>query len=47
MSGAEKRSIRRWTEGGFEAVEDEVVREVPLTPFVNDREVVTLLTLGE
>lgn len=39
--------IRRWKDGFFEDIEDEVVREVPLTLFLNERELVTLLTLGE
>ena len=38
--------IRRWSGGRFEELSDEVVREEPLTLYVNGREVVTLLTLG-
>lgn len=40
-------AIRRWKQGSYEQLDDEVVEEVPLTLYVNEREVVTLLTLGE
>ncbi len=39
--------IIRWQNGEALRVEDEVVREVPLTVNLNGREVVTLLTLGD
>ncbi|GAB4257194.1 MAG: formate dehydrogenase accessory sulfurtransferase FdhD [Deferrisomatales bacterium] len=45
--GAVPWGVRRFRGGTWEAVEDVVVDEVPLTLYVNGREVVTLLTLGE
>lgn len=45
--GAVPWRVLRYQKDGFECREDLVVREEPLTLYVNDREVVTLLTLGE
>jgi FdhD protein len=39
--------VVRYQGGRFESVEDVVVEEAPLTLYVNGREIVTLLTLGE
>lgn len=45
--GAVPWRVIRFSGVGFQAVDDVVVDEAPLTLFVNGREVVTLLTLGE
>ncbi|PLX43844.1 MAG: formate dehydrogenase family accessory protein FdhD [Deltaproteobacteria bacterium] len=47
MARSKPMLIERWKDGLFESIEEEVVEEVPLTIYVNDREVVTLLSLGE
>ncbi|MBE0617330.1 MAG: formate dehydrogenase accessory sulfurtransferase FdhD, partial [Proteobacteria bacterium] len=39
--------VPRYREGEVAEIDDVVVEEVPLTLYVNGREVVTLLTLGE
>lgn len=41
------RNILKWADGVFREVADEVIGETPLTLFVNGREFVTLMTLGE
>ncbi|GAB6061828.1 formate dehydrogenase accessory sulfurtransferase FdhD [Deferrisoma palaeochoriense] len=45
--GTQTWPIVRYQHGGFHRLDDVVVREEPLTLYVNDREVVTLLTLGD
>jgi len=43
----ERRMIARWQEGETRQIEDEVIREVPLTVWVNGRELLTLMCQGE
>lgn len=43
----ERRPIVRWKDGESEKIDDEVVTEKPLTLFVNGRELLTLMSLGE
>lgn len=45
--GATPWRITRFREGSHETLDDWVVEELPLTLHVNEREVVTLLTLGD
>lgn len=41
------RRVVRWRDGETEEIDDEVVAEVPMTLFVNGRELLTLMGLGE
>jgi FdhD protein len=43
----EYRKVLRLTDEGLVEQDRPVVREVPLTIFLNDREIVTLLCLGD
>lgn len=47
MKVVESLEIKRYREGTHEKVEVSLIKEVPLTIFLNEREVVTLLCLGE
>ena len=47
MNVVEKLAIKRYSNGIFEESEVSLIREVPLTIFLNDKEVVTLLCLGD
>ena len=47
MQITENKNVKRYREGSFEDIEISLVRETPLTVFLNGKEVVTLLCLGD
>src|SRR4030042_3230488 len=45
--GFETARVFKWTEQGLKEQDRPIVREVPLTIYLNDHELVTLLCLGD